>query len=213
MTSAGTSTPSRSFAARVARVTPSLIRRCPSLPRMTYKGGIPSSDFPCLAIYRASFPGSAPCARLGGRCRLPGSTSMNSGILSRLALAVPILAATPIELYRFKPITAIVATCHCAQPPRLPEPEMRRSSHLAHRSALRPGFRPGLSVFFSAGNSGSSFPVFDMDPMFALRVDDRDVRRHWAFHGNAYCGPYGNAKRVQVEKDTTWRLLHQVKSP
>ncbi len=97
MTSAGTSTPGRSFAARVARVTPSLIRRCPSLPRMSCKGGIPSSEFPCLAICRASLPGSAPCARLGGRCRLPGSTSMNSGILLRVALAASNLTVTPLN--------------------------------------------------------------------------------------------------------------------
>ena len=71
------------------RGSPSFIRRCPSLPRMTCKGGMPSSDFPCFAICRASFPGSAPCARLGGRCRFPGSTSMNSGILLRAALAAP----------------------------------------------------------------------------------------------------------------------------
>src|SRR5271165_4841959 len=59
---------------------PSLIRKCPSLPRTTCNAGIPFRDFPYLAICRASLPGSAPCRRVGGKCNSPGSTSMNSGI-------------------------------------------------------------------------------------------------------------------------------------
>jgi hypothetical protein len=65
--SAVTISPDRSFAALVARVTPSLIRRNPPIPRITCNGGIPSSELPYCAICRASFAGSAPWDRLGGK--------------------------------------------------------------------------------------------------------------------------------------------------
>src|SRR5436190_23706247 len=86
MTSAGTSAPGLTCAARVARVTPSLMHKCPSFPRTTCSGGIPASESPCLASCRASLKGSAPCGRLGGRCSSPGSTSMNSDIRRLIAL-------------------------------------------------------------------------------------------------------------------------------
>jgi hypothetical protein len=44
-----------------------LIRKCPSFPRMSSSGGMPSSELPCMLICRASLPGSAPCRRLGGK--------------------------------------------------------------------------------------------------------------------------------------------------
>jgi len=97
MTSAGTTEPGLSIAARVARVTPSLIRRYPSFPRTTCKGGMPSSESPYLEICLASLPGSAPCRRLGGRCKSPGSTSMNSGMQQPVALGRPVLSAMPIH--------------------------------------------------------------------------------------------------------------------
>src|SRR5262245_12792351 len=46
--------PGFSFAALVARVTPSLILKWPSLPRVTCNGGIPTSESTYMAICRES---------------------------------------------------------------------------------------------------------------------------------------------------------------
>ena len=54
--------------------------QCPSLPRISSSGGMPSSELPYLLICWASLPGSTPCRRLGGKYSSPGSTSRNSGI-------------------------------------------------------------------------------------------------------------------------------------
>jgi len=146
ITSAGTSSPGRNFAARVARVTPSLIRKCPSLPRTSCNGGIPSSEFPCLAIWRASLPGSAPCGRDGGKCSSPGSTSMNSAIPSarrtgRLILLPPIrlffcgstLEDYHIDLLKHRDVRTLASNqerpCH-----EQPEQKVRRRARLEKQS-------------------------------------------------------------------------------
>lgn len=80
MISAGTNWPGNNLATRVARVTPSLIRKCPFFPQTSCNGGIPLIDAPCWAICRANLAGSAPCGRPGGTCSSAGSTIIRAGI-------------------------------------------------------------------------------------------------------------------------------------
>src|SRR5437899_2690796 len=51
------SVPGSSLATRVARVTPSLIRKRPFFPRTNSSAGIPAIDLPYLAICRANLAG------------------------------------------------------------------------------------------------------------------------------------------------------------
>jgi hypothetical protein len=81
-TSTRTVVPGKSFATRVARVTPSTNSRMPSEPSYTSKGGIPTTDVPCWAICRWSLYGSAPADREAGNRNSAGSTSRRSAGMS-----------------------------------------------------------------------------------------------------------------------------------
>ena len=84
----GTRSPGINFAIRVARVTPSVISRRPSESSCTRIGGIPFRLDPNCRIWRCSFQGSAPFARLGGRRSSQGSTS-RIDILIKFSLPHP----------------------------------------------------------------------------------------------------------------------------